>query len=175
MAESKLVNADIESEFFFETGGMTCNCKGFEEFVENAFGHTKYELIMMQISQYDLKNKESIYCAITESGISILSSDKRKLEKLVSFLDNKPQKTTDTYIENQYNIGDISGEHNNININQGENNTIQTTPVLPEINKNKIESKSKSWFESIIQNLLSNWIWYLLATSVAFIVGYFTK
>ncbi len=71
---------------------------------------------------------------------------------------NMPKASNSVYIENQYNVGSINGEK--ININQGENNSIN----IPD-NKKK-ESKFKQWMESIVQNLVANWIWWLLGVLI---------
>lgn len=166
LSEANLVKAKIKSNFLFDVGKITCKCDSFEEFKKHAFGFSDFKLNRMSIFQITLRN-DNIHIYVDNSGLWISSNNKMYVEKLVQILNKDTISNDTTYIENQYIISNIKG--NNNNINQGGSNNI-----IISNDKEKI-SRLKQWVESILQNLLANWLGYLLTAIVALIIGYLIK
>lgn len=166
LSEANLVKAKIKSNFLFDVGKITCKCDSFEEFKKHAFGFSDFKLNRMSIFQITLRN-DNIHIYVDNSGLWISSNNKMYVEKLVQILNKDTISNDTTYIENQYIISNIKG--NNNNINQGGSNNI-----IISNDKEKI-SRLKQWLESILQNLLANWLGYLLTAIVTLIIGYLIK
>ena len=166
LSEANLVKAKIKSNFLFDVGKITCTCDSFEEFKKNAFGYSDFKLNRMSIFQITLRN-DNIHIYVDNSGLRVSSNNKMYVEKLIQILNKDTIANDTTYIENQYIISNIKG--NNNNINQGGRNNI-----IISNDKEKF-SKLKQWVESILQNLLANWLGYLLTAIVTLIIGCLIK
>ena len=166
LSEANLVKAKIKSNFLFDVGKITCTCDSFEEFKKHAFGYSDFKLNRMSIFQITLRN-DNIHIYVDNSGLRVSSNNKMYVEKLIQILNKDTIANDTTYIENQYIISNIKG--NNNNINQGGSNNI-----IISNDKEKF-SKLKQWVESILQNLLANWLGYLLTAIVTLIIGCLIK
>ena len=160
----KIINAKKQESFLFDIGKVTCTCDNIEEFIENAYGQAEYNLIQMKVFQIDPINNQNLFVFADKQGIVISSNNKKNLEIIIGELDKVEESKGATYIENHYNISDISG--NNNNLIQGNDNAVHIS--IPEEKK---PSKLKQWFEAILQNLLANWLWIVLPTILAFLIG----
>lgn len=158
MTEAKLIDSTIKESFLFDIGKVNCSCENIQEFIDNAYGQSDYDLIDMRLNQINLKDKKELHVSVQRDRVRITSDSKSNLEILVGILE-KSETSRNMYVENQYNIGTVNGE--NININQGENNSIS----ISQTKENK--SKYKQWMESIVQNLVANWIWWLLGALIS--------
>lgn len=161
------INDDqIRSEFLFEIGDLTCTCVNIEEFTENAFGQKEYSLIRFSVFSFKWSN---LYISISNSNCTLYVSaeNKNALEKAINSLENTSIEdevnTENTVINNNYNIGSIQGNNNNI-IQGGDNS------IITEKTKNK--SRICKWIEAILQNLVANWIWVVVPVIIAFIAAY---
>lgn len=91
LKESKILKSPIESNFLFDVGKITCNCKKIQEFSESAYGETDYKLITMKLFQISKFGKDYICVSVDSDGLRITSSNKSDLEKLIEILDKEPQ------------------------------------------------------------------------------------
>lgn len=158
MTEASIINAKIKETFMFYIGEICCSCNSMKEFTDNAYGQNSFELIQMKLFQIDISAEKQLFIYVDDKGISITTNNKADLEKMVSIL-KREEKNAEKHIGNYYNISNISA--NNVNINQGDNNTIN-----PSIQK-KSKSRIKYWIDAIAQNILANWIWYLLGLLIS--------
>lgn len=91
LKEAKLLKSPIESDFLFDVGKITCNCKKIQEFSESAYGETDYKLITMKLFQISKFGMDYIFVFVDSDGLRITSSNKSDLEKLIEILDKEPQ------------------------------------------------------------------------------------
>ena len=165
---------EYDSEFYFNLADISCSCSGIEEFVSHAYGQLGFDFLRLDFSIHSGEGKPWFISVDSNNRVRISTESKLLLEKAVSLLKNTTLENTEindpisvTYIEQQH-IGTILTGSNNTVANDhslivtGTGNTIAndhstiTSPNEPD------ESKVAQWFKAIGQNLLSNWIWYIL-------------
>lgn len=164
-------NVQIKSEFLFDLGDITCSTEGIKEFIETVYGASDYRLTSFDIYIEDGSQRISLHYL---HSLSIYTGSKVELENFLSILEKSDlDKKTETpqinYIENQTNIDN----HNGGTIIQGNNNVVATNNSKVNLNGTRKESKLKKWLIAIGQNLLSNWIWYLLTIGITALIAYF--
>lgn len=164
-------NVQIKSEFLFDLGDITCSAEGIKEFIETAYGASDYRLTSFNIYFEDGSQRISLHYL---HNLSIHTESKVELENFLSILektdlDEKTETPQINYIENQTNIDNPNGG----TIIQGNNNVVATNNSKINLNSPRKESKFKKWLIAIGQNLLSNWIWYLLTIGITAIIAYF--
>ena len=162
---------EIKSEILFDLCDINCSCKGIEEFVENAYGQTDYELVSLHISVYS-EDKSIAYLSVNSFGRIRISTDSRgMLEKIVNLLENTSLDEAEandpisvTYIETQINNDGVivHGNQNNVANNHSE----------IEIEQEKGDSGVKSFLSGILQNIASNFLWYLLTLVAGGVLTY---
>ena len=163
---------NISIDFDFVLGDINCVASTIQEFSEITYGAQGYELN----SFYGYVKKGEKYISINcVFGMLSVSADSRvELEEFLCVLDktslDEQNKPSVTYIESQVNIEN----QNNETIVQGDNNTIVSQSSNVNISSSPKESKLKKWFVAILQNIVSNWIWYLLTAGVATLITYFS-
>ena len=155
MTEARIVNVKIKEEFMFDIGKLSCNCNSMQEFTDYAYGQDSFTLIEMKVYQINPWTGKYLFISVDDEDVRISTNNKTDLEKIVGIL-KREKISEEKHIDNYYSIS-----ANNININHGNNNTINTTY------QNCGESKLKQWFVAIIQNLLANWIWYVLGVLIS--------
>lgn len=162
-------NIRITERFQFHVGDISCAVDNYSEFVQYGYGVSDFEFVAIYI--HASSENEDIYISDGWEGenylLRISSDSKETLEKVCEALSNTNLNDTNpspniTYITTQNNNNtNITGD-NNVVINQSEDVDINNT------GKKKAESTIKQWLRAIAQNLLSNWVWYLLTLLVAF-------
>lgn len=162
----QLNNLRITSQFLFNIGDIACSTDGIAEFIEHAYGASNFKITSFQIYIYD--GSKLVISASYLLSMRIRSSSKTDLEKFITILsktsvDEKDKSTpvSVTYIEAHERATVVAGENNIVN----SNNAIINEPVK--------ESKIKLWFRPIIQNILSNGIWYMLTAVITFLITKF--
>ena len=165
--------SDIRVEFQFDIGDISCVVDSYSEFVEYGYGTSDFKLVSITFNLHDTNDKHihiSNYKVGNPCSLYVSAGNKAVLEKVCnSLLDTElvahEEAPSITYIATQNNNNtNITGD-NNVVVNQSKDVDINTT------NEEKKKSIFKQWLIAIVQNLLSNWIWYLLTLLVAFI-GY---
>ena len=163
---------EINANFLFKIGKITCSCKGVDEFIEHAYGYDGFDLIRMQIMKYhELDQNICVICSDSDN-VHISTTDKVTLEKIVQLLEetdikSKNEITQNINVQNNYKIESINGDNNTI---------VQGTENKVTVNKEeKQESKLKTWTEAIFQNLLANWIWLVIPLIFGVIASVLTK
>ena len=156
-----------EVSFQFDIGKINCCCNSIEEFINYAYGQEEYSLTCFKITYYSDIN---IYISTTVFGeIRVNTDSKVLLEEIINILESpnikQNKNVTNNYIQNNYEIGTISGD-NNVVV-QGDNSSIAQQKTK--------KSTLKQWLESILQNLLANWIWIAIPIIVATIIGFFAN
>lgn len=112
----------------------------------------------MAIDAYSDKGRE-IYLSVDSSNqIYISASNRNRLEKMVQLLNDTGLEQSE--ISDSISVMYIETQYNNAPTINGNNNTINA-------GGNDKESKIKQWIKAIAQNLLANWIWYLLTAAIA--------
>lgn len=145
----------IEEHFNFDIGKIGCVCDNFTEFVENAYGQEDYSFTAMSLSLY-FSSEEPIFIHVSPSGnVSISAGNKTLLSRIVEKLENTNLASNEindsisvAYIENQNNGVIIQGDKNRVSYAKNISN-----PPAP---------KWKQFIGTIFQNLVANWIWYLI-------------
>ena len=162
----------ILSEFLFDVSDITCSCDGIAEFVENAFGQEKYNLLVLKLFVYSEEKRVAFISIYPGTGINISTESKVMLEKIIELLentsleDNEYKATTAvTYVENQIN--------NNGVLIRGDSNMVANSHSKLEIEKASEESGIKQFCVGIMQNITSNFLWYLLTLAAGVLATYF--
>lgn len=161
---------NISISFQFKVGDVSCGADNLQEFSEIAYGASDYQLI--SFSGNITKNERKIYFFYL-IDFEISSNKKLELETFLKALENTSLEDEGeskvTYIGSQVNIEN----QNNGTIVQGNNNIVASDDSQININTPKKESKLKKWLTAVGQNILSNWIWYLLTILTTALVTYF--
>lgn len=157
---------EISCEFMFDIDEITCSVKSFSEFVEHAYGAKEFNLVSAGIYA-DLESNEKISLHLSR-GINVYTQKKETLEKLLSLL-----KTT-TIDEKDENSKTSVIYQNQVYVN-GDNNTIANDHSNIAQKANDSPSKMKQWITAVGQNLLANWIWYLLCLAAGILVAHLFK
>lgn len=165
---------EIKVKCLFNISDITCSCQGIAEFIENAYGQADYDLVSMDIAVYS-KDKSVAYIIVNSfGGIKISTESKVMLERIVNLLENTSLDETEiddtisvTYVETQIN--------NNGVIVRGDGNIVANDHSEIEFKKDrtKEESSIRKFWEGIIQNVTSNFIWYLLTLVAGAVCAYF--
>lgn len=163
---------EVDTDFLFDMAEITCSCKGLEEFVEHAYGQDNYSLISMDF-KIQSKGISRWYISMDGSSkINIRTNTKILLEKVIDLLKDTSLDETEvndpisvTYIEHQSNDITIDGDNNAVAVNS-------STAVNIESSTNA-EPRWKQNLKAIVQNLIANWIWYLLTATIAAIITFF--
>ena len=146
---------NISEEFLFDIGKIGCSCNNFKEFVENAYEQENYSLTSMRLYLF-LDNDESIHISVSSWGeVRVSAGNKTLLGKMVEKLETTS--LTSNEIDNSGSIVYIENQNNGVVI-QGDKNRVSYTK---DVNNPQI-SKWRQFLNTIMQNLVSNWIWYLL-------------
>ena len=157
----------IEVSFQFDIGDINCVCNSIEEFTEYAYGQNDYDLTCLSIIY---RSDSNIYIdAMTYNGVRICTDSKVLLEEIISILESpdikKSENATNNYIQNNYEIGTISGDNNAVV--QGNNSNITQQKVE--------KSTLKEWIGAILQNLVANWLWLVIPIIIATIIGFLSN
>ena len=135
--------SDLKSDFLFTVSGILCSCKGVEEFTENAFGYTDFRLNHIYISFWP-KDYGHVSISIEhDNQVSISTESRIMLEEIITLL----EKTS---------IDEEQGDHTSvIRVKMDDDFSI------------------KQFFAGIVQNIASNFIWYLLTLLAGGLLAYF--
>lgn len=169
-AKANIDTSNIRENFSFNIGKVHCNTENFEEFVENAYGCDNFDFGSFYI--YVFEGTEvvlSVYCSVDK--LSISSKSKVMIETVVNSLESTSLDETEVNdpISIEINAPIIVGDKNVVGNNiTGNNNKINSETNVAE----KKPSKIKAWLESLAQNLLANWLWYLIGVGVSALVAY---
>lgn len=165
---------DLDVDFLFTVAEITCSCNGIEEFIENAYGQVGYRLTQMAVT-FSVKEAGRVRISVEPNDcVSISTTTKSMLEKIVNLLENTSLDETEandpisvTYIETQINNDGVivHGNQNNVANNHSE----------IEIEQEQGDSGVKSFLSGILQNITSNFIWYLLTFGAGIVIAYLTK
>lgn len=169
-AKSNIDISHKKEDFSFYMGKLHCSTTSFEEFVENAYGCDGYDLGRFQI--YVFEKGEiilSVHCSTDK--LSISSESKAMIETVVNSLESTSLDEAEINgpisieIKAPIVIGDKNVVGNDIT---GNNNNINSDISATD----KKTSKFKAWLESLAQNLLANWLWYLIGVGVSALLAY---
>lgn len=157
----------IEVSFQFDIGTINCSCNSVEEFIEYAYGQADYDLTCLSIIY---RSDSNIYITVRRyDGVRISTDSKVLLEEIISILEShdikQNENITNNYIQNNYEIGTISGDNNAVV--QGNNSNITQQKVE--------KSTLKEWIEAILQNLVANWLWIVIPIIIATIIGFLSN
>lgn len=157
----------IEVSFQFDIGNINCSCDSAEEFTEYAYGQENYDLTCLKIVY---RSNSNIYISATRyDGVRISTDSKILLEEIINILESPDIKQnkniTNNYIQNNYEIGTITGDNNAVV--QGSNSNITQQKVE--------KSTLKQWIESILQNLVANWLWLIIPIIIAALIGFLSN
>lgn len=150
----------IQSRFLFSVDDILCSCSNVEEFIENAYGCHNFFASTMEVTVFS-GDKCIAAMGLDPLGELRISSDSKvilqKIEKALQFVISSERAgvdgTTSVYIEHQSTV-QVTGSNN---IVANGNSSIQV-----DNNSGVKESKGRQWVRVIIQNLISNGIWYIL-------------
>lgn len=163
---------DVEAEFLFEISGIMCNCSGIEEFIENAYEQGNYTLYKLYISAYSDKMNLAYISVGYDNNVRISTESKVLLEKIINIL--QETSLTEVEINDPASLTYIGQQNNNIVVN-GTGNIVAThqSTVTSPVKDSEKESRVKQWFRAIMQNLLSNGLWYLLCFGIGAVITLF--
>ena len=165
--ELKIQDKNITEELRFYIGDITCNTKSFSEFIEHAYGVDSFKFSELGIFVHQ-KLENILYISLRfDSSLYISTSDKIVLENFCNILQKK-ETDTPTIVYN------IASQNNNTTTINGNNNAVvnQSENVNINTETQKTGSKFHQWLTAILQNLLANWIWYLLTLLAGGFISY---
>ncbi len=161
----------ISVNFLFNLGDITCDVNSIQEFCEITYGSTGYSLVSFA-GNISVEKKKIYFNYLTE--LSISADSRVELQSFSNILEKTSIDEQDelqvTYIESQINIKNL----NNGTINHGDNNTVISQSSNVNMNTSRKDSKFKQCFIAVMQNILSNGIWYLLTAAIAALITYFS-
>ena len=168
----------IQYDFLFKNGEIRCSTTAREEFLQEIFGTTDFQLIDMRVFFIDSKSSTALYIKYF-CGFGISSSDKDLLIKASEAYDleisrlqqrNTKEKVVIEHLE--HNITNID-QSNQININGDIQNSAIGNGNTASLTTNNInESKSGSFWKGIWQKIVANALWWgvgfiVVATGIA--------
>lgn len=161
----------IQTKFLFNISDISCSCDGIRDFVENAFGQADYDLISMDISIHSEEKMVAFIIIDAFRKIRISADSKVMLEYVVNLLESTSLEEAEvndpisiTYVETQINNDGV--------IIHGDGNVVANNNGEVEIAKENKESGLKKFLSGVLQNITSNFIWYLLTLAAGGLVSY---
>ena len=124
---------DMKAEFLFKTSGILCSCKGISEFTENAYGHSDFKLNHYHITIWPTKTDMIHIDVKHDNRISVSTESRGMLEVVINLLEST------TLDESEFD-----------------------KPISVIQLETKGDSQIKQFCTGILQNVASNFIWYLL-------------
>ena len=156
----------IQYKFLFKNGEIGCSTTAREEFLQEIFGTTDFQLIDMRVFFIDSKSSTALYIQYF-CGFGISSSDKDLLIKAseaydleISRLQQSNTKEKVVIEHHEHNITNID-QSNQININGDvQNSAIGNSNTVSSTTNNISESKSGSFWKGIWQKIVANALWW---------------
>ena len=162
----------INSEFLFDISEISCSCEGITEFVENAYGQAGYSLTSFNLSVYSEKKRIAFVIVDSFCGVRISTDSKVMLERIVNLIENTS--LDEIEVNNPISVAYVEKLINNDGvIVQGDGNIIANDHSKVEVEKEKKESGFKKFLRGVLQNIATNFIWYLLTLAAGALVAYF--
>ena len=168
----------IQYKFQFKNGEISCSTDDREEFLQEIFGTTDFDLTSMTVFFIDLESSVNVH-VIYFCGFRISSSDKDLVIKASEAYDSEirrlEQRNTQEKVvieHHEHNITNID-QSGQININGDvQNSAIGNSNTVSSTTNNIIESKSSSFWKGIWQKIVANALWWvigfiLIATGIA--------
>jgi len=164
----KLEKPDLELDIQFYIGDISCACENYEEFVEHAYGAKGFDLISAYFRIFD-GDKSVVYVGYIGHGAVDASADSKLM--LEQFLNQVHEEQKHTKQENTVIMQNIVDSV----VVTGNGNIIANNDSEIEIEHPQTESRSKAFWSGILQNVASNFIWYLLTFSAGILIAYLTN
>ena len=168
----------IQYNFLFKNGEIRCSTTAREEFLQEIFGTTDFQLVDMRVFFIDLESSVNVH-VIYFCGLCISSSDKDLVIKASEAYDSEirrleQRKTQEKVVieHHEHNITNID-QSGQININGDvQNSAIGNSNTVSSTTNNINESKSSSFWKGIWQKIVANALWWvigfiLIATGIA--------
>lgn len=181
LSELDLPEKSFNAVFHFSIGEMHCITNGIDEFIQHAYGVSDFAFYELKIS-VDFEKDTVIHVFICTSifpndELYINTNDKVVLQNLVDIFNrtdinnngSKPVTNQITInggnnaIANNNSSATVVSDSKNVKVN---NSNIGKTTETPK------ESKVKKTINSILTNIASNIIWYILCVLVGALVAY---
>ena len=158
----------IRYNFLFKNGEIGCSTTAREEFLQEIFGTTDFQLIDMRVFFIDSKSSTALYIKYF-CGFGISSSDKDLLIKAseaydleISRLQQRNTKEKVVIEHHEHNITNID-QANQININGDiQNSAIGNGNTVSLTTNNINEFKSSSFWKGIWQKIVANALWWVI-------------
>ena len=158
----------IQYKFQFKNGEISCSTDDREEFLQEIFGTTDFDLTSMTVFFIDLESSVNVH-VIYFCGFRISSSDKDLVIKASEAYDSEirrlEQRNTQEKVvieHHEHNITNID-QSGQININGDvQNSAIGNSNTVSSTTNNIIESKSSSFWKGIWQKIVANALWWVI-------------
>ena len=156
----------IQYKFLFKNGEISCSTDDREEFLQEIFGTTDFDLTNMTVFFIDLESSVNVH-VIYFCGLRISSSDKDLVIKASEAYDSEirclEQRNTKEKVvieHHEHNITNID-QSGQININGDvQNSAIGNSNTVSSTTNNISESKSGSFWKGIWQKIVANALWW---------------
>ena len=160
-----LIKPKVKGEFQFRLGKITCVCESYDEFVENAYGAEDFHLVAINFIIRDgITTVISIH-SIGGHRVSVQADSRAVLEKFFTELE-----MAQSVAQNPTN-GVTQNIIDSVVIN-GDGNTVANNNSSVEVETRQEDSAAKSFWTGILQNIASNFLWYLLTLAAGALVAY---
>lgn len=161
-----LAEPNVEGEFHFTLDKITCICDSYDEFIENAYGVENFHYISIHFRIMDGDTTVIYIYSLGKNPVSVSADSRIMLENFSTELDeillsahNPTNIVTQTIIDS-------------VVIN-GDKNTVANNNSSVELETERAKSTAKSFWMGILQNITSNFLWYLLTLLAGVLITYF--
>lgn len=171
---NEMKKAGTSYHFQFRCGEISCVTESIEDFTKEAYGAKDFCLVSMQL-MYFLPGKENL--SVNYLGdLSITATNKVLLEDFVKRLDVEPccgDAAPKSLVHNS--VGNTIIVNGNGNVIANAGGVISGNEIENERGVSQPKAKQsgvKSFFSGVLQNIVSNVVWYLLGLIATAVVAY---
>lgn len=174
---SKFENIEkIECKIAFRIGDISCTCESIEEFSQHAYGQ-KIDIYMYNLNFYQSiskNNSVSLVMFIIDSLQKILTVCCDSMEiliKICTVLEDSMKPEISNVLLQAEKIQYIHDESTHVTM--GDRGTIQSANIgKNNMIKTKTPTSEESFWKSVLQTLIANWVWFALGLILIVALGY---
>lgn len=165
-----------DTDISFQLGKISCNCKTIKEFKEHAYGVEikVYSYTLYFFKKFPLNGKEHFAAInINEKQISIYCYNKEVLIDICTALENS-LKFQESEPTGKQQINHYTHYDESIHLTVGDNNILQEISIGKNNSIEKdVSALKQNFWQSVLQSLTANFIWYVLGVAAAGLLGYY--
>ena len=165
-------NLEVETGFMFDISAITCSCNGIDEFIEYAYGQDEYKFFYLDM-RFSSDGQYIASINITSSDeLRISAHSKVILEQVIGLIENTTLDESENSPASSVTYVNAKVNNSGVIVNNSSNFTAHNESEI-ELTAESKETGFKKFWTGVIQNLATNFIWYLLTLIAGFMVAYF--